>query len=328
MGVSSSSLLSPTRISKKNSHLRVKPGGCFSLCLSESAHSQQIRCGVIKDETSRVGRLGFAKMLRRYRLRMTMTTTIFDVEQKTAASDSRWSMDLTAIGKRGFVAYVDDTGFDKLGERPTHVISLAGDAELIGMWKAWWAADELMLTHPPVELGENRSISLSIIGKQSNAVEFDCGPKLTQACSDTAKFLAVFAGSGAQFAAINWGVSRCPREAVASAMEQDPYTGGEYKYVNYGKPESNLGPVVHDVDVIHQGILKEGRVMEIGKNESVPLSEFLDAESLKAAIDARQVVAHAPLSAQNNFRWTPERKERLESVLDSIRRAESNLSKA
>ncbi len=254
-----------------------------------------------------------------------MTTTVYDVEQRVVSSDSRWSIDLTPLGSPGCIAYVDDTGFDKVAERATHILSLAGSSELIGMWKQWWAGDVLTEPQPPVELPGDRKVVLSIINKSTSTVDFDCGPKLAQVCSDTAKMIAVFAGSGSQHAAASWGTSRCPREAVSFAALNDPYTGGEYRFINFASYEHNLGPVVYDVDVIHRELVDRGYIMNIADRKPIKLKDLVDAQRIEAAIIAREIVAQAPVSAQNNFEWTDERKARLDGVIDSIRQAEAKV---
>lgn len=54
----------------------------------------------------------------------------------------------------------------------------------------------------------------------------------------------------------------------------------------------------------------------------VSIDNLSDADKLKSAISSGELRASAPLAGQNNFQWTERQKDRLASVLQSVRDAE------
>jgi len=252
-----------------------------------------------------------------------MTTTVYDTIQKIVASDSRWSVPLDSVGYPDHVLYVDDTGFDKVSERKTHVIVLAGDGQLIADWKRWWEQDALSEETPAVEITPERTVSLSIINKETNSVDFDCGHKLAQVCPVSTDILAVFSGSGGNIAAVSWADSGCPKTAIEEAKSRDPYTGGNYKFVDYQKNISNLGNHTSDYSVIETELRTRGKIMNLNQvGKPVSINDVNEADTLKAAISTGKLVASAPTGGKCTFQWDEKAKQKLSNVLQSVREAE------
>jgi hypothetical protein len=255
-----------------------------------------------------------------------MTTTVYDVDGKMVASDSRWSMPLDGLGFVNHVLYVDDTEFEKLANRAAFCVTFAGDLELISEWKEWLSADQIGIDMPRTEIGPCRSVSLVILHKGKNEILFDCGHKYPLLDTENGRMLAVFTGSGGVFASDCWVENGCAKTSVESASLKDPYTGGEVKYLAFSTEDHNLGQYCFDQKIVTDAILNRGKVMNtVGYGQIVDIKAFDKDGIISTAISSGALHATAPTGGDSTFKWTPERKDKLRSVFDELRAEEKAL---
>ena len=259
-----------------------------------------------------------------------MTTTVFDSINKKVTSDSRWSSILEYQGGT-YLVFVDDSGFDKIVDRSTSVVALAGDGELISEWKKWLSMSEPKLEdRPPVRKAAThgstdcREFVLYIVSKTANKVVFDAGRKL--AALDESGILAVFSGSGMNQAAMCWNTNQCPEQAVRTAQSQDICSGGEVKFVDYKNGNSNLQAPQFDYNLIVDALRNRGMSILIGKanavnDATIGATSIVGSNIEKAVIQGLEdgsLVASAPTDKDSTFEWTPAREDRLNRVLSDI----------
>jgi len=80
-----------------------------------------------------------------------MTTNVVDSAARIVATDSRWSwpVELRTTGISHARIYVDDAGFDKIEVGDDYSFIFAGNAILMGMWKAWRRDPNRVVQNPP-----------------------------------------------------------------------------------------------------------------------------------------------------------------------------------
>lgn len=236
-----------------------------------------------------------------------MTTNVLDTSAGVLASDSRWSIDTPA-----FVAFVDDTGFDKIAVYRHLGFMFAGSSMLIQGWKDWIAnnpssGDEL----PAVEC-EGEAMALSITDLERRTVMFEHG-------QDIQHPVARFAGTGSRHAFLCWNANGCAKKAVESAKIMDCYSGGEVKYLHCVTLQHNLSNSV-SFQIVGTKFLEKGMIMYKGNGAGViPFKEAAANDSaverLRQDIASGKAVASAPCDAMYNS-WTPAEKSRLGRVLN------------
>lgn len=219
-----------------------------------------------------------------------MTTNVICRTQKILASDSRWSTDPLA-DYPDCIAFVDDTGFDKLAVSRLYALVFAGDGELIARWKSWFLAPTLnFLNAPPVhrlipDTNKLHSIVISLVKNSTGEVVFASGSFMAHRES------ARFAGSGAQFAKDCYAVNSCAKTAVATAGVSDPATGGETKFVELDTGKNNLTVMQTTLFDMKNALEQRGYIMDIGTMKVTPISEWQPS-----AGGTRQAIANAVAS--------------------------------
>ena len=161
-----------------------------------------------------------------------MTTNVLDRRNSMVTSDSRWS-----VVRDGVLYFVDDTGFDKIEDRPAGVMVCAGNASLIEHWRTWFIAGDYSVI-PPTEItfpdGRFDAIYVTIVTKPVFTIAFSSG--LYHTYQDDAHFC----GSGAEFAKDCYSVNGCAHRCIETAKGGDPQTGGEVMYYDFNTRNSNL----------------------------------------------------------------------------------------
>ncbi|MEQ5201640.1 hypothetical protein ABN228_03885 [Providencia rettgeri] len=252
-----------------------------------------------------------------------MTTTVYDRINKQVACDSRWSVDLTQHGYTGHILYVDDTGFEKIANRGDFAMVVAGNGGLIQRWKEWWSSEALEQMHPPVVLPTGQCISLYIVQKSKNKVIFDKGHKLAALNADTNEIEAVFSGSGGNHAANDWFSFHDSKNAVEFAKQNDFYTGGTVRYVEFETDTHNLQDELMSFDLVVHSILNKGRIMDT-KN---PHLEHVAITADEVA-HVRQMVINGSITpcaptGKDTTDWDENSKGRLLDAIKYIQDAES-----
>ncbi|HDY8038883.1 TPA: hypothetical protein ACGUOS_003762 [Vibrio vulnificus] len=258
-----------------------------------------------------------------------MTTTVYDVSKLHLTSDSRWSAEVY-LEDGTYLLYVDNTGFNKLANRLGGVLVLAGDGELISEWKAWWTAegDLDVKNMPSVALDKIRMVSVMIVSKESGDILFDAGPKLAYADESAEKgrtYLAVFSGSGQQYAANCWWMNRCSRTAVSSAAANDPCTGGDVKYINCTNNENNLQDENFDYTSIKKSLTERGMLMKLADKNVIPLDQHAQGAEIKDKVANGSIRASAPTGMESTFKWDDARLEKLNQAVNKVAEIESRM---
>lgn len=195
-----------------------------------------------------------------------MTTTAYDVSAFLMTSDSRWS--ITIGGTK--IAYVDDTGFDKIELACGHAFLFAGDSGVIDAWKRY------------VRSGNGgaipglQGIALLAVNAATKATVVCHGQDI--ALPDPVSMTASFAGSGARHAALCWMANKCGKKAIDTAKGLDVYTGGDTKFANLESSAHNLRNDV-GVDDLGKQFLAKGVIMYVnGQTQPIAEAAANDAE--------------------------------------------------
>lgn len=235
-----------------------------------------------------------------------MTTNVLDINSGMLASDSRWSFDMPT-----FVAFVDDTGFDKIVVHKHLGFMFAGNSLLIQAWKSWLAANPAAEDVLPEVESDEGSIALSITDLERRTVLFEHGQNIQHP-------LARFAGTGARHAFLCWNANGCATTAVESAKIVDSYSGGQVKFLRCLDKQHNLDSSA-SVESIGRGFLEKGMIMYKGSAGGViPVKDAAANDpavaKLRQEIVAGKAVASAPCDAMFNP-WAASEKSKLARVL-------------
>lgn len=243
-----------------------------------------------------------------------MTTNVLDKRNCKVTSDSRWSffygLDLV---------YVDDTGFDKIADRPSAVMVCAGDAKLIDAWKEWFTQPVPSNEVPPtdrIELdGSFHELYVAIVKKTTSEILFSRGDYLNHLDH------ASFTGTGGQYAMGCYAVNGCSIRCVETAAAHDPQTGGQIKYVDFANQASNLHPSKVRFSELEGILKKKGMVMNTVNKQTRPISGALATE-IAQALAKEQVSISAPTGHPPRT-WTMQEKIDVSSAMRKIVEAEA-----
>jgi len=254
-----------------------------------------------------------------------MTTTVYDRINKLIVTDSRWSKELDEFGYPGHIAYVDNTGFGKMCVREDHVLTLAGNGQLIQHWKEWLSGD-INNPRPPILINGEEAISLYIVKMSTNEILFDIGQKLAaQGVDDEGNKVinAVFSGTGAPFAGNTWLQSCCARTAIEAAKIGDICTGGEVRFVDFQSGMQNLETDIHLISQVAEAFLEKGMIMDMNNplSQPVPINEQ-EVAHIRQLIANGNITPCAPTGG-NAVVWDARAIARLDAAIDSIRKDEA-----
>lgn len=230
-------------------------------------------------------------------------------------SDSRWSIQLD----RDEILFVDNAPFEKMVERDSFALVMAGDSQLIYEWKQW-AKTGITQPRPNVtridEYYVQRHISICFIIK----------PVLVLFDNEVSTFVtpkARFSGSGARHAKSCWEKRNCAKQAIISAKEKDYFTGGSVKYVDLTSPDNNLSVDDMTVMQLHDLITKEGTVMNTVTKKSIPVKKYKNQEQIIADTQANKLVASAPTGSAESP-WSDQQEKALDMSIDFLRKFANN----
>lgn len=246
-----------------------------------------------------------------------MTTNVICRVNGIVSSDSRWSYEVNP----NLIVYVDDTGFDKIALRPLHAMVFAGDGVLISQWKNWFKADRLRFDAMPDvhRLVGNAlvSLSVSLVQRADGKVLFSSGWWLDH--EEDARF----AGSGAQFAKDCYVVNSCSMKAIATAATQDPFTGGETKFVELSTGKHNLSVLQATLEDATQALNERGYVMDTTNNVVTPIKDVnLSASEALRAIASGAASLSAPTGLPTKC-WSESDRHALRKALEEVARQEA-----
>lgn len=253
-----------------------------------------------------------------------MTTNVICKDQNLLTSDSRWSIE-GFDGQPHLIAYVDDTGFDKLAVSPQFAMVFAGNAELIERWKAWFAAPKLdLINRPPAMAHVNNgtspvSVTIGLVEKATGDMIFSAGMFMSH------REVARFSGSGAQFAKDCYAVNGCGMRAVTSAATKDHFTGGETKYIQLNKGSMNLSVLPGSKQEMINALQQRGFVMDTNTKTVTAMSDWKSPTSdAQKAISAGIETLSAPTGLPPH-QWTIQEEQDLEKALRYIAEKEGRL---
>jgi hypothetical protein len=213
-----------------------------------------------------------------------VTTNVIDKQRRLLASDSRWSCQCDP----DHIAYVDDTGFDKMADRTLGSLICAGSALLIEAWREWFLQPKLDLDNKPRvytlrdDGAVDQFITVSLLLKPECQSLFSFGQYIE--FEDIAKF----GGTGAQYARDCYSMNRCGLQAVATATGSDPMTGGEIKYVDFANFKNNLSTTKVSAQDAFNQLQSRGMKMNVKTGKIEPLNpkaepgHAMSAEALSA----------------------------------------------
>lgn len=236
-----------------------------------------------------------------------MTTNVYDIPAGLLTSDTRWSVEDV-----DWIAYVDDSGYDKIVFDSDIGILFAGNLAKIDIWKQWFLSGRI--DPAPTELD---GISLIIVDIKDGTVQFKTDYLLESVTEDVTE--AWYSGTGGPYAKDCWQVNRCAKKAVNTAIECDAFSGGEVKFVDRTTSGTNIRNDVQYLEIME--ILKERGMMINKQNyKAVPIKDAANDPSdptLQAfanKVMSGSVQLNAPFPGMEQP-WTKDKKEELHSVL-------------
>lgn len=249
-----------------------------------------------------------------------MTTNIFDGNAKVMATDSRWS-----IPYGPWLFYLDDTGYEKILRYNDFALMFAGEGQKIQEYKDWVRSNPVDDSNMPAEKG----MSVCMVEESSGVVVF-------RKHQDIEAENVLAAGSGSLWAFGCWKENKCARQAVVTAKGKDHCSGGEVKFVDFVKSETNViehaGQSELHIKTVTQNILQRGIAMKIqALPPGVPDLPFPKADGVidvanneqaaRAAAVALaangQLSATAPCAGMHN-EWTPEDRSAFKQALGKM----------
>jgi hypothetical protein len=251
-----------------------------------------------------------------------MTTNVFDRRKMIMASDSRWSSE---SGGGEWVAYVDDTNYDKLAFTDKVGFLFAGDMPPIERWKQYVANGMKKGTRPKYPTPDEW-----IPGNRISVIQVELDSKLYVTSHKKLLFSgiggmvnALYAGTGAHPAKECWEVNKCSMTAVASASVKDTRSGGSVVYLHCATRENNVLNSAN-VQSVQAQMKDRGYIMNVKQQqEPVLLKVAANDPSVPAAqIFAQSVLSGAtPLTApfsEMDEPWTAEAMAEFDAMLDKF----------
>jgi hypothetical protein len=237
-----------------------------------------------------------------------MTTNVFCKKNNVLASDSRWSYRVDdRVSVTRAVAYIDNTGYDKMALDIDTGYMFAGPLEVIAKWREWaLSPNQQILPRPAVAM----DFAVCMTDLESGEIFMEHGQKV----SDT---FCRMAGTGAKPAYECWAVNYDARRAVVSASKTDVFSGGDVKFLMECGTSHNLDFSI-PVTSIRDAFLKRGMVMYTADRNPIPVQEAAQNDprikSLLDGVQKGQISAEAP-SGLDPVVWTPADEKRLDEAL-------------
>ncbi|EPB0900363.1 hypothetical protein [Yersinia enterocolitica] len=222
----------------------------------------------------------------------------------------------------GWIAYVDDSGFGKISLRGKKVLCLAGDGELIEIWKKWWTSKVIEIAYPQVEKPDGGKISLYAIDIETNEILFHQNLGCVHLDPANSELQAIFTGSGGTFALAGWQICKCARTSVTQAMQSDCCSGGSVRFVDFASGMVNIEDTVTKISEVNLQLQERGFVMNL--NDPSRTAYALSAQDVaqdvanaKAIAASSNDVLSAP-TGNEQIVWDQGTKKRLHGFIERL----------
>lgn len=247
-----------------------------------------------------------------------MTTNVLDCVHGVLSTDSRWSSD-----NGDWVAYVDDTNYDKLAFTSRVGFLFAGDMPPIEAWKGYVTNGMKKGTRPiiPQTWLPGTRIQVIQVELSTGRIVFQSHKFLNTSFGVAIK--ALFAGTGAPYAKACWDINKCAKTAIGSATLDDLRSGGNVVYLNRVTRENNVTNTATAQSVLDQ-LKDRGFLMNATqKQPAVLLKDAANDPSKPAAQAFAKAVMSgaAPLTAPfpgMDEPWTKEKLAEFDAALSEF----------
>jgi hypothetical protein len=222
-----------------------------------------------------------------------MTTNVLDCVNGVLSTDSRWSSD-----NGDWLAYVDDTQYDKIAFTGRAGFLFAGDMPPIDEWKQY-VAGGMKKNARPVRRAWVPGSRISIIQVELATGRIVFKSHNFPTTSFGASVRALFAGTGALHAKTCWDEKKCAKTAIKSAAEEDMRSGGSVIYLDRKTRENNAANTA-TAESVREQLKDRGFIMNVAdKNTKVSLKDAAnDVSNPAAQAFAKAVMSGAaPLNA-------------------------------
>ena len=231
------------------------------------------------------------------------------------STDSRWSSD-----NGDWMAFVDDTGYDKVAYTPQVAFLFAGDMPPIELWKQYVAGGMKKGTKPAYPLAwiPGNRISIIQVALADGRVMFKSHNFVNSSFGASTK--ALFAGTGADAAKICWDEKKCATTAVATAITKDCRSGGTVVYLDRKTRKNNITNSATSASVQDQ-LKDRGFFMNVTQQQAPTSLKDAANDSTNPAAQAfaKAVLSGAaPLTAPfpgMDEPWAPEKFAELDAAL-------------
>lgn len=233
------------------------------------------------------------------------------------STDSRWSSD-----NGDWIAYVDDTGYDKLAFTPQVGFLFAGDMPPIDAWKTYVSRGMKKSERPapPTVWIPGTRVTIIQVALADGRIMFKSHNFANTSFGAATR--ALFAGTGAEAAKICWDEKKCARTAVETAATKDCRSGGKVVYLDRKTREHNIVNSATSVSVQDQ-LKDRGYFMSVTQPVPVLLKDAANDPSNPAAQAFAKAVMSgaAPLTAPfpgMDEPWAPEKFGELDAALSEF----------
>lgn len=240
-----------------------------------------------------------------------MTTNVYDVPAGLLTSDSRWSCELDD----GWIAYVDNSGYDKIVYDNQLAILFAGNLAKIDHWKNWFTKNRN--GDQPQEVD---GISLIVANIKTGEVIFKTD-YLLESTSEK-QIDALYSGTGGPYAKDCWQINKCAKKAVETAISVDIFSGGDVSFLHRESSETNVKNSVFADEVM--ALMKErGILMNKNLQQAVAIKDAANDSSdpnfqrMAQRVLSGNIELNAPFPGMDQP-WTNEKKAELRNVLSSF----------
>lgn len=238
-----------------------------------------------------------------------MTTNVYDNNAALLTSDSRWSREMG-----DWVAYVDDTNYDKIVHDNKLAFLFAGELPEINRWKEWILGGRKKDARPILY---DTKMSVIQIDVADGKIVFKS--HLFKNTSFGAATKALFAGTGAEPAKECWDVNKCAKTAIVSAAKKDYLSGG---YVVFFNRKSRQGNVTNTATAsgLQDQLKERGILMNTKTQTSMSIKDAANdttnttAQALATAVMSGSINLNAPFPGMDTP-WSEQKKTEFEAAL-------------
>lgn len=230
------------------------------------------------------------------------------------STDSRWSSD-----NGDWLAYVDDTNYDKLAFTSKVGFLFAGDMPPIDEWKQYVAGGMKKDARPGRRAWVPGSrISIIQVELATGRIVFKSHNFLSTSFGVAIK--AMFAGTGANAAKKCWDDEKCAIAAITSAAKEDVRSGGRVVYLNRTTRNTNVENTA-TAESVREQLKDRGYFMHINdQNAPILLKDAANdptnpaAQAFAKAVMSGAAPLNAPFPGMDEP-WSEEKYAELDAAL-------------